>query len=242
VQELVANDWPGLDRRSPPLDHPDYLCSKALTAALRAAIERELAGRTQLDVLDVGCGQKPFYPLLAPLARSYLGSDVFSGPTVDLVCPVEDLRVPDASQDVVICLSVLEHVDDPAQAVRELHRVVRPDGVVLAATHGCFPWHPYPQDHWRWTQTGLVLLFRDAGGFGSVELSAPRGTMSGIFFLLAHYAHQWIARRRWRQPLRTPVVGAINWIGERVDACTPGLADPDREVTAIPDFFVVARR
>ena len=242
----AEDKWPYPERRYPKRDDPDYLGSRGVSIALRQVVETELAGRSDLDILDVGCGRKPFYPFFASRARSYIGTDVMpDNPMVDKVCPVEALDVEDESADVVICLSVLEHVDDPAQAVRELYRVVKPGGVVLVTTHGCFPWHPYPQDHWRWTQTGLPLLFRKDGGFSDVRLFATRGTMSGIFFLLAHYVQLWTSQGRgWRikQRIRRPLTMLVNRVGEYVDAKTPSLHDVTRHVTAIPEFFVVARR
>jgi SAM-dependent methyltransferase len=244
---LAENDnWPFPARRYPTPDDPDYLGSKGLSVALRDVIRTELAGRSELDILDVGCGQKPFYPFFKSLARSYVGTDIIEGnPMVDRVCPVEALDAGDDSADVVICFSVLEHVNDPAQAVRELHRVVRPDGVVFASTHGCFPWHPYPQDHWRWTQTGLPLLFQNQGGFRSVALFATRGTMSGIFFLLAHYVHLWAERGYFytvKRRLRKPLTILVNRAGEYLDARTPMLRDLEQHITAIPEFFVIARK
>jgi SAM-dependent methyltransferase len=238
------DNWPFPGRRYPTPDDPDYLGSKGLSIALRRVIETELAGRQDLDILDVGCGQKPFYPFFKAVARSYVGTDVMEGnPMVDRVCPVEALDAEDESADVVLCLSVLEHVDDPARAVRELRRVLRPGGVVFATTHGCFPWHPYPQDHWRWTQTGLPLLFEKDGDFSDVRLFATRGTMSGIFFLLAHYTGLWAGSgRRWRQRLRRPLTVLVNRAGEYLDRKTPILADVKQHVTAIPEFFVIARK
>ncbi len=242
----AEDNWPYPERRYPTREDPDYLGSKGLSLALREMIRTELAGLKDLDVLDVGCGRKPFYPFFKAIARSYTGTDIMpDNPMVDRVCPVEALAVEDESADVVICLSVLEHVDDPAQAVRELYRVVRPGGVVFATTHGCFPWHPYPQDHWRWTQTGLPLLFRKYGGFREVRLFATRGSMSGIFFLLAHYVQMWTNQGRgWRvkQRLRVPLTRLVNRAGEYLDRKTPVLRDVERHVTAIPEFFVVARR
>jgi SAM-dependent methyltransferase len=240
------DDWPFPERRQPTRDHPDYLGFRGLSLALREVIRSELPARGDLDVLDVGCGRKPFYPFFKPYARTYLGTDIMrDNPLVDRVCPVEALEVDDEWADVVLCLSVLEHVDDPAQAVRELYRVVRPGGVVLASTHGCFPWHPYPQDHWRWTQTGLPLLFTKYGGFGDVRLFATRGTMSGIFFLLAHYVQIWAGQgrgQRVKRRLRVPLTRLVNRAGEYLDRKTPMLRDVERHVTAIPEFFVVARK
>jgi SAM-dependent methyltransferase len=202
-----------------------------------------LAGKRDFDIVDVGCGDKPFYPFFKSICRSYVGTDVLTGnPMVDVVCPAEALQLQDSCADVVLCLSVLEHVDDPGLAVKELFRILRPDGVVFASTHGCFPWHPFPQDHWRWTQTGLPILFSKSGGFRSVEIHATRGTMSGIFFLLAHYGHSWCLEKRHRHCFRGPMVSVANAVGRFLDNRTPSLKDLRRHVTAIPEFFVIARK
>ncbi len=41
---------------------------------------------------------------------------------------VEALSFEDASMDVVVCCSVLEHVNEPLEAVHEMARILRPDG------------------------------------------------------------------------------------------------------------------
>jgi SAM-dependent methyltransferase len=52
------------------------------------------------------------------------------------VAPVDELPVEDGSADLVLCVNVLQHVADLAAAARELARVVRPGGVVVAGvTH-----------------------------------------------------------------------------------------------------------
>ena len=73
----------------------------------------------------------------------------------DLHGSIDAIPVEDASFDLVLCLQVLEHVPDPAAAIRELRRVVRPGGRVLLTTHGVYPYHPNPEDLWRWTHEGL---------------------------------------------------------------------------------------
>ncbi len=238
----LHEEWPYRERRYPSPDDPDYLGSKGLVNGLLNAIDLELSNKKDLRVLDVGCGQKPFYPFLKAHTRTYIGTDVIRNSSlIDAVCPAEQLPIRDGWADVVLCLSVLEHVDDPSQVVRELHRVVNGSGVVFASTHGCFPWHPYPQDHWRWTQTGLPLLFRKYGNFSSVDVFSTRGTMSGIFFLLAHYGYNWASRGR-RILFRKPLTVLINRLGEFVDRKNAGLADITRHVTAIPEFFVIAKK
>jgi SAM-dependent methyltransferase len=85
---------------------------------------------------DVGCGPKPYYPFFADRASEYIGVDVVENPAAELLGSVEDLPVPDASFDLVLCTQVLEHCDDPAQAVRELRRVTAPGGKVRSSACG----------------------------------------------------------------------------------------------------------
>ena len=63
-------------------------------------------------------------------------------------CRGRSRRCPSRTRrfDVVLCTQVLEHCDDPAQAVRELRRVTAPGGRVLASTHGVLVYHPSPVD------------------------------------------------------------------------------------------------
>ncbi|HEY8547883.1 MAG TPA: methyltransferase domain-containing protein [Acidimicrobiales bacterium] len=97
----------------------------------------------RLALGDVGCGYQ------ATIARSLLESgevahavlaDVDIAPDLQAHPQVTALagalpgvldQVPDRSLDVVLCLSVLEHLWDPETTLRHLHRITRPGGVVL---------------------------------------------------------------------------------------------------------------
>jgi 2-polyprenyl-3-methyl-5-hydroxy-6-metoxy-1,4-benzoquinol methylase len=66
----------------------------------------------------------------ARLAHEALGFRVLNG------C---DLKLEDASCDYVTSFETLEHVDDPAQFLRELHRVLKPGGLLFLSTpQNCF--------------------------------------------------------------------------------------------------------
>jgi SAM-dependent methyltransferase len=117
-----------------------------------------LAGRVTWpadgDVLEVGCGPGLLWASIAPLLPrlSLTLTDLSEGmieaarnliapiDSFELVateaCDAQELPFPDASFDVVVANHMLYHVPDPIRAVAEFARVLRPEGVLLAATNG----------------------------------------------------------------------------------------------------------
>jgi SAM-dependent methyltransferase len=189
VTTHADSTWPGEDRRRPSRRDPNWVVREPLARWLEA----EGRSATGQRVLDVGCGVKPYLPFFAT-AREYVGVDVVETEAVDLVAGVELLPIEDGAFDLVLCIQVLEHVDDPAQAVRELHRVTRPGGRVLLSTHGVQVYHPAPHDLWRWTHEGLERLFLTNGTWDSVSVRPAAGTTSTLALLLSIYVD--LATRR----------------------------------------------
>jgi SAM-dependent methyltransferase len=155
----LTDAWPGASRRDVAWSSPTHAVRAPLSAWLQEEAKRAGADFGRYRLLDVGCGVKPYYPFFEPYVSEYVGVDVVENPAAELRGPIEALPVPDASFDVVLCAQVLEHCDDPAEAVRELRRVTKPGGRVLASTHGVQVYHPSPVDLWRWTHAGLERLF-----------------------------------------------------------------------------------
>lgn len=91
-------------------------------------------------VIDVGAGSCPYRGLFAHCEyRSHdfakLPPDQFSGRQgygqLDYICDILSIPVPDATFDVILCTEVLEHVDEPIQALREFARILKPNGKLL---------------------------------------------------------------------------------------------------------------
>jgi SAM-dependent methyltransferase len=91
-------------------------------------------------------------------AAEHIGCDLQDGPGVDRIEDVHALSFDDASVGTVVCLETLEHVADPLRAVQEMHRVLRPGGVLAISSLMFFPIHEHPHDYWRFTPEGFALL------------------------------------------------------------------------------------
>ncbi|MDH4346742.1 MAG: class I SAM-dependent methyltransferase [Thermoleophilia bacterium] len=227
-------------RLDPPLSMPTYAVREPLVRWLSAEARLAFDALGRYRLLDVGCGEKPYRDLFAPYAAEHVGVDPVANPLAELRGPIEALPVEDASFDVVLCAQVLEHVDDPAQGVRELARVTRPGGRVLLSTHGTYVFHPAPVDHWRWTHTGLERLLRENGDWASVRVTPGAGTAASLAMLNAIYVEH-VLRRTPLRFLRGGAVSAINRLGRALDRRLSLLREP-RPGTLAANYHVVAER
>jgi SAM-dependent methyltransferase len=229
-------EWPGELRRNPPPSSPTY----AVRAPLARWLRREATARPgPLRILDVGCGVKPYYPFFADRTSEYVGVDVVDNPAADLQGAVESLPVEDGSFDLVLCIQVLEHADDPAQAVRELRRVVAPGGRVLASTHGVQVYHPAPVDLWRWTHAGLDRLFRDNASWSALSVTPASGTTACLGMLFSIYVDL-LSRRAKAPAVGRALVGGINRAAAAIDRRSADLREP-RSGSLIANLHVVAQ-
>ncbi len=219
---------------------PTYAVRAPLVAWLRAEATRAHADLGPYRLLDVGCGEKPYRPLFAPYVSSYIGVDPVENPVAELRGPIEKLPVDDASFDVVLCAQVLEHVDDPAKGLAELHRVLAPGGRILLSTHGAMVYHPAPVDYWRWTHAGLERLFNQNGRWASVTVSPGCGTTSSLTMLIAIYAEH-VLRRTPLRFTRGAVVAGLNRVAGAIDGRSASLSDA-RPGTLTANYHVVAEK
>jgi hypothetical protein len=91
---------------------------------------------------------------------SVIGTDVYASPHTSLLADAHKLPFANGTFDGVWIQAVLEHVLDPAVVVEELHRVLKPGGLVYAETPFMQQVHERAYDFTRFTQSGHRWLFR----------------------------------------------------------------------------------
>lgn len=102
----------------------------------------------------------------------------------DIVGDIHDLPLPDASVDAIICMSVIEHVEDPKRAIEECFRVLKPGGYLYLYAPFLFYYHPMPGyygDFYRFTVDGMRYLTRQFSSFEYAPFRGPIGMLANLF-------------------------------------------------------------
>jgi len=101
----------------------------------------------------------------------------------DIVGDVHNMPFDDNSIDAIVCLAVLEHVENPIQAYKEMHRVLKPGGHAFIYVPFLYYYHAekgYYGDFWRFTEDGLRWLSKP---FATCEITRVRGAIATWFKL-----------------------------------------------------------
>lgn len=154
-------------------EHPIQLASWRLAAEL---LRTRLPGKGGV-VLEVGTNTGGFIKALGDAEFAVIGSDYLSHslrlaaerlPGVPLTqfdltqCPLDDRCV-----DGVVLLNVLEHIHDDAAALRQVHRILKPGGVMVLEVPAGPALYDYYDEHVghyrRYAKGALLALVKQAG-------------------------------------------------------------------------------
>lgn len=161
-----------------------------------------LSGR----LLDAGCGKMPYkkFILANSQVKAYVGLDIASAKVYDAHVKPDytwDGRVmpfENAVFDSAFATEVLEHCPDPELFLREVHRVLKPNGVFFFTVPFLWNLHEVPHDEYRYTPFALERHLRNCQ-FSVVSMQATGGWHASLAQLLG----LWVRRAPMNRFLRS---------------------------------------
>jgi len=200
IKKVSVPDKIRSKKSTDPFINPPLSAQFADLYIVRKAIKDSIAQSIPLfngTLLDVGCGQMPYkeYILNAnPNIKKYIGLDFAQGKYADLKQPNitwdgKTIPLEDATVNCAMATEVLEHCPEPLIVLKEIKRVLKPDGVFFFTVPFLWPLHDTPHDYYRYTPFSLERLLTEAG-FEDIQIKA----MGGWNASLAQMIGLWLKR------------------------------------------------
>jgi len=196
----------------------------AASRRLAIASLMPLRGHPGVRILDAGCSSGFMVEELrrALPEAGLIATDYLRGPLEDLARRIEgvpllqfDLRrcpLPGSIVDGIVCLNVLEHIDDDAGALRHLCRILQPGGIAhveVPSGPGLYDiYDEHLMHHRRYRMRDLKRMAR-ACGF-TVEQSTHLGCLV--------YPAFWLVKKLHRRKLALPAAEKSRLVAAQIRA------------------------
>lgn len=173
-----------------------------------------LADKMPAVVLVVGSGKQreALNSLLADGEHHNLKiihSDIDRHADVDIFCDGHDLPFIDQSLDAVITTVVLEHVASPERVVAEMHRVIKPGGLVYSEMPFMQQVHEGAYDFTRYSLSGHRRLFN---GFAEIDSGMTAGPATTLVWAIENFALAFVSRPVLRLTAKALVRLVFAWL------------------------------
>jgi SAM-dependent methyltransferase len=162
-------------------------------------------------VLDLGCGPRDQFIPINYLGYHYVGID-YSNSAADFLADAHAIPFKPASFDCVFSYAVLEHLHNPFIAIREIERVLKPDGFFIGTASQGEPFH---DSFFHYTPWGLLSVVTSVPNLKLLRLWDSGDTL-GALARMGRYARiikrllgwlntlnckaPWLAPRKMRWP------------------------------------------
>ena len=141
-------------------------------------------------VLDIGMAMRHKHKDINADVVETLDVNDF-GDYPDIICDIcSNIEGLENKYDKIICIAILEHVYDPAAAIKNLRAMLKNEGTIYGYVPYLYYYHAPNdlkfQDYFRFSKDALAYLFRE---FKEVELFPIRGRVSTPLNIL--FAGRW---------------------------------------------------
>ena len=204
--------------------NPFYFARSGLYRAIK-----NLAFNLEGNLLDIGCGSKPYIKLFT--VDSYIGLELENkasreNKAADYYYDGNQFPFDDSTFRSVLSNQVLEHVFNPNDFIQEANRVLEKDGLLLITVPFLCIEHEQPFDYARYSSFGLCALLED-NGFKVIEQHKIGADASTLFQLANFYIYGVIQKlpNSFKFFIIVALMGPINLIG--IIACIVFPKNPD---------------
>lgn len=173
---------------------PVYIIRRALFKAIESNSKSVIG-----NVLDFGCGSKPYVSLFKNI-QSYVGVDLqtsghdHSGSLIDVFYDGKSLPFVSDYFDTVVSFEVFEHVPNLDSVLEEIKRVLKPNGILFLSTPFCWGEHEQPFDFARYTSFGMETIL-ERNNFKIVKIHKMNTSFLAISQLLISYIANFVLPR-----------------------------------------------
>lgn len=193
-------------------------------------------------VLDFGCGASPYQSFIK--AEKYIKVDFaneshpIGNAVIDIFYDGKTLPFKDNMFDSILCTEVFEHIPNLNDIVKELYRVLRPQGKILISVPFVWNEHEIPNDYQRFSQFGLCLLLEN-NHFKILTVQKTTNTIYTITQLLTNAIHHAFFTRYFilNYFLNFILIFPFNLIGYLI-----GLIIPDKKKNLPLNIVILAQK
>ncbi|WOD43982.1 class I SAM-dependent methyltransferase [Hwangdonia lutea] len=154
-----------------------YIIRKAILSALNSSLSNFKG-----NLLDIGCGKMPYkkYILENSKVKNYVGLDIENALTYDMAIKPDitwnGTRMPfeNDSFNCAFGTEVLEHCPEPEIVLKEVFRILKPEGIFFFTVPFLWNLHEVPNDEYRYTPFSLERHLKNSG-FSNIEIKATGG-------------------------------------------------------------------
>ncbi len=139
--------------------------------------------------------------------RSALRTDIIVREGVDVVADGHKLPFDSNYFDLVVAQATMKHLKDPMRFVRQVHRILKPNGIFYCEVAYLLPYHRWPGDYVRFTPPGVRQLLKD---FRIVESSYIRGPGQTFADVSAAYLALLLSFNN--SPLYSALMKGFSWL------------------------------